>query len=196
MKLWWLGCSAIRRLELSHIAQPHLQGLALSTRELVNTAVLDGKEVVYIEKLDSLQSVRAHIPIGGRAPAHCVATGKAIMAYLDEAELSKILAGMKKFTDRTIVGIEPMKKHLEQVRKRGYSINAGEYHADVGGLAAPIRDAAGRVIAAIGVTAPINRLTRATIPRIAQLTIRAGEAISYGLGFNPQGFPGKQSISS
>jgi IclR family KDG regulon transcriptional repressor len=184
LKLWWLGCSAIRGMELRQVARPYLEELAMKTQELVNVAILDGKEVLYIDKLDCLQSVRAHIPIGGRAPAYCVATGKAILAHHDKADLEKMLCDMKRFTDRTVIGSKAMIKHLEQIRKRGYSLNLGEYHSDVGGIAAPIRNADGTVIAAVGVTAPIHRLNRETVPRLALLTRRAAEGISRALGYN------------
>ena len=182
-KLWWLGCAAIQELEIKEVARPHLEDLAAKTKELVNIAILDGKEVLYIDKIDSSQSVRAHIPIGGRAPAYCVATGKAILAHLEDEEVIKIISSAKKVTDKTVTGIDHFRDHLAEIRRRGYSINLGEYHDDVGGIAAPIRDGEGNVVAAVGITFPLNRGTSKNILRFGSLTMEAAAAMSRKLGY-------------
>src|SRR5919108_5162122 len=121
-KLWTLGCAAIQGLEVREVARPHLENLSSTTNELVALGLLDGPEVVYLDKIDSSQAVRAYIPIGGRAPAYCISTGKAILAHRGDDEVIRIASSMKKFTDHTVTGLAELKKHLAQIRKRGYSI--------------------------------------------------------------------------
>jgi IclR family KDG regulon transcriptional repressor len=111
-KLWSLGCAAIQGLEIREVARPYLEDLSAKTDELVALGALDGREVVYLDKIDCAQAVRAYISIGGRAPAYCISTGKAILAHRGDQEVIKIASSMKKFTDHTVIGMEALKKHL------------------------------------------------------------------------------------
>ncbi len=185
-KLWSLGCAAVQGLEIKDIGRGPLEELASKTHELIALAVLDGDDVVYVDKVDCSQPVRAFIPVGGRAPAYGISTGKAILAYRSEEEITRIASSMKKFTPKTVTGVEAFKKHLAEIRKRGYAVNLGEWKVDVGGVASSIRDRDGNVVASIGVTIPIHRLTRETIDRLGKLTIKAAAAISESLGYAAQ----------
>jgi IclR family transcriptional regulator, KDG regulon repressor len=182
-KLWSLGCAAIQGLEIREVARPYLEDLSSKTNELVALGVLDGREVVYLDKIDCSRAVRAYISIGGRAPAYCISTGKAILAYRGDDELIKIAASMKKFTDHTVIGLAALKKHLAEIRRRGYSINFGEWHEDLGGVASAIRDREGHVVAAIGITVPIHRLAKENIGPLGRLVMKAAATISNELGY-------------
>jgi IclR family transcriptional regulator, KDG regulon repressor len=182
-KLWSLGCAAIQGLEVREVARPYLERLSSTTNELVALGVLDGPEVVYLDKIDSSQAVRAYIPIGGRAPAYCISTGKAILAHRGDDEVRKIASTMEKFTGHTVVGMAALKKHLAEIRRRGYSINCGEWHEDLGGVASAIWDREGNVVAAIGITVPIHRLAKENIDPLGRLVMKAAAAISHELGY-------------
>lgn len=183
IKLWSLGCAAIQGLEIREVARPYLEDLSSKSNELVALGVLDGREVVYLDKIDSSQTVRAYIPIGGRAPAYGISTGKAILAHCGDQQVIKIASSMQKFTDHTVVGMEALKKHLAEIRRRGYSINFGEWHEDVGGVASAIRNRDGSVVAAIGVTVPIHRLTKENIDQLGRSVMKAAAEISHELGY-------------
>jgi IclR family KDG regulon transcriptional repressor len=185
-KLWSLGCAAIQGLEIREVARPYLEDLSSKTNELVALGVLDGREVVYLDKIDCSRSVRAYIPIGGRAPAYCISTGKAILAHRTDDELIKMAAAMKKFTHHTVVGIAALKKHLAEIRRRGYSINFGEWHEDLGGVASAIQDRDGNVVAAVGVTVPTHRLAKENIDQLGRLVMKAAATISDELGYGRQ----------
>lgn len=182
-KLWSLGCAAIQGLEIREVARPYLEDLSSKTNELVALGVLNGREVVYLDKIDCSRAVRAYIPIGGRAPAYCISTGKAILAHRTDDELIKIASSMKKFTDHTVIGIAALKKHLAEIRQRGYSINFGEWHEDLGGVASAIRDKDGNVVAAVGVTVPTHRLAKENIDQLGRLVMKAAATISDELGY-------------
>jgi IclR family transcriptional regulator, KDG regulon repressor len=181
-KLWSLGCAAIQGLEVREVARPYLENLSYKTNELVALGILDGREVVYLDKIDCSQAVRAYIPIGGRAPAYCISTGKAILAHRGEDEVLRMASSMKKFTVHTVVGTA-LKKHLAESRKRGYSINFGEWHEDLGGVASAIRGREGNVVAAIGITVPIHRLAKENIDPLGRLVMKAAAEISHELGY-------------
>jgi IclR family transcriptional regulator, KDG regulon repressor len=182
-KLWSLGCAAIQGLEIREVTRPYLEELSSKTNELVALGILDGGEVVYLDKIDCSRAVRAYIPIGGRAPAYCISTGKAILAHCADHQLLKIASSMKKFTAHTVVGMDALKKHLAEIRKRGYSINFGEWHEDLGGVASAIRDREANIVAAIGVTVPIHRLAKETIDQLGRLVMKAAAEISHELGY-------------
>ena len=82
LKMWELGARVIARLDVRQAALPAMHWLLDQSRETVHLSVLDGDQVMYVDKLDSPEPVRAYSEIGGRAPAYCVATGKVLLAWL------------------------------------------------------------------------------------------------------------------
>jgi DNA-binding IclR family transcriptional regulator len=181
MKLWSLGCAAMRRLDVPNVARPVLEQLALKSGETTKISVLDGDDVVFVDSINSSQIVRAFLPLGGRAPAHSVATGKAILAFLPEARAAKAGAAARSSTPKRTA----LAREFEQIRKRGYAVNRGEWEDDVAALAAPIFDAQGAVVASVGVILPHNRLTAAKALQLGMLVTRAAEDISIRLGHRP-----------
>lgn len=181
LKLPHLAASILGRLDLKRIAQPHMQVLAATTLETVHLSVLDGAEVFYVHKIDSPQPVRAYSEISGRAPAYCVATGKALLAYQPEPVLAR-MGRLAAHTPKTLATQEALRRELAQVRAQGFAINRGEWRETVGGLAAPIFDATGRAVAAIGISGPTERLRLARIKEFTPDVLRAARRISDALG--------------
>lgn len=182
VRLWELGSSVLEGLDLRRIAQPHMEALLEQTRETVHLSVLDGAEVVYVHKIESNEPVRAYSQIGGRAPAHCVATGKALLAWLPPARLAEIAEDLERYTPHSIVEPAPFLAEMARVRKLGYAVNRGEWRESVGGIGAPIRDAQGRVVAAVGISGPIERLRPAQVRNLSGAVVAAAQGISAGLG--------------
>lgn len=138
-------------------ALPIMETLRRQTSESVHLNVRDGDEMVVIEKLDSLLSVRTFNELGGRAPLHASATGKAILSLLDPGTLEALL-GCKliEYTSETITDPHVLGLHLDLVRELGYSTNRGEWREDVFSVAAPIRGY--RLIeAALSISLPMSR---------------------------------------
>jgi len=158
LKIWELGMQVIRRFDFRARAGGTLRDLADRSRETVHLAILDGREVIYIDKVDSLEPVAAYTRLGGRAPAHCVATGKALLAELAEAELAPRLEGLVRHSPFTIVDPIKLRAEFRQIRAQGYAINRGEWRDSVWGIACPIKDAKDVVTAAVGVSGPRYRL--------------------------------------
>ena len=183
LRLWELGILLSERLEVRSVARPHMVRLAEMTKETVHLSILDGAEIIYIDKIDSPQPVRAYSSVGGRAPAHCVATGKAMLAQLPDEKIFVILQHAKKYTDLTLTKQDSFGKELEAIREQGYAVNVGEWRSSVGGIDAPIFDAQQRLHAAIGISGPIERLTPEMVPVVAVSVMDAATSISRGLGF-------------
>jgi DNA-binding IclR family transcriptional regulator len=181
IKLWELGSAVLTHLDLRRTAQSHMEWLLERTRETVHLSVLDGDEVVYVHKLDSPEPVRAYSQIGGRAPAYCVATGKAMVAWLPSAQLDSLSTRLHAWSARTLTEPADFLREMERVRQKGYAINRGEWRESVGGVAAPVRDPSGNVVAAVGVSGPIERMRPSSFKTLAADVIQAAAGIGQAL---------------
>ncbi|MFV0473482.1 MAG: IclR family transcriptional regulator, partial [Pikeienuella sp.] len=158
LKLWEMGATGAGRLDLRQRAGDTLRPLARETGETVHLSVLDRAEVIYIDKIDSSQPVGAYTRLGGRAPAYCVATGKAILAQLEEPALEPVLASLVRHAENTLPSPDALAADLGETRARGYSINRGDWRNGVWGVASAVRDARNTVVAAVGVSGPDFRI--------------------------------------
>ena len=183
LKVWELGALLAERLDVRRAARPHVAALAERTSETVHLSVLDGADVLYVDKAESPQPVRAYSRVGGRAPAYCVATGKALLAHAPDEIVTELSAGLVRHTPRTITDPDVLRKELRRVREVGYAVNRGEWRESVGGLAAPIFDVNRAAIAAIGLSGPTDRLNTNRMREWAPLVMAAASAISRELGF-------------
>lgn len=182
LKLWELACAMVSTPGLKSVAEPVMADLLARTRETVHLSVLDGDEVVYLHKLDSPQPVRAYSQVGGRAPAHCVATGKAMLAHQSAEVLQSLSSRLVRHSSRTVVEPEAFAREMQRVRRQGYAINRGEWRESVGGCAAAIFDASGRAIAAIGISGPMERLRLSTLRAGSADVMRAAAALTRAMG--------------
>jgi DNA-binding IclR family transcriptional regulator len=178
IKLWELGSSALQGFDLRQRACAVMEELAQALGETVHLSVLDDHEVVYVHKVDSDHPVRAYTQIGGRAPAHCVATGKAMMAHRTRGWLCAAASRLRPFTRNTITDRNAFLHEMQQVRRDGFAMNFGEWRPDVHGLAAPVLDATGTVIAAVGISGPARRLDRLRLVELSPSVLDAARALS------------------
>src|SRR6478609_4603462 len=139
-----LGFSAINSMELRHVSAPHLQLLSDAIGHTVNMAVLDGADIVYIERCTSSRAERREIDlnlhIGSRLPAYCTSMGKVLLAFLPAPELDALLDEIE-LTRRgpnTITARRRLLEELEQVRRRGLAVNNEELASGLRSIAAPV----------------------------------------------------------
>jgi DNA-binding IclR family transcriptional regulator len=178
-----LGSMWAQNLDLRAKAKPYLAELNEVTGETVHLAVYDHGQVVYVEKLESPQPVVAKSSVGLRCPATCVATGRALLAFQPREEIDDVLARpLPQFTALSITDPGELRALLADVRHRGYGVNRGTYRDEVGGLAAPIRDHTGRVIASVGVCLPLHRFGDDRFEALRDATVAAAVGISAALG--------------
>jgi len=196
LKVWELGAAVLGRLDVKAIASEYMEQLGQLSGETVHLSVLDGVEVVYIDKVDSPHPVRAYSHVGGRAPAYCVATGKALLAHAPAGLVDRVALDLKSFTSFTIVTPHELKVELERVRQQGYAINRGEWRDGVCGLAAPIRNASGHAIAAIGVSGPADRFRPRSLKQLAPTVISVAQQISGRLGGRPAREPAAAEVAA
>ncbi|AOY94774.1 IclR family transcriptional regulator [Cupriavidus sp. USMAA2-4] len=182
IKLWELGSAVLSRLDLRRHAEIWMDQLMHASGESVHLSVLDRGEVVYVHKIDSPNPVRAYTQIGGRALAHCVATGKAMLAFLPEATLQRMAAALVPSTPHSIVEPARFLREMEKIRKQGYAVNRGEWRETVSGIAAPITDCHGHVIAAVGLSGPAERFRPGRLKPFADMVQEAAAEITASLG--------------
>ncbi len=180
LKVWELGTLVIGGYDVRDLARPAMTRLVHETAEGVRLTLLDPKsfEVVYIDKIDSPQVVRAFTQIGGRAPAQCTSSGKILLAYQDEPVIKRAARRLPAHTSRTIVDPEKFVRHLEKVRADGYAINQREFSPQVSGIAAPIFDQDNCVIAALSIAAPADRLPPSRLRDLAAILCRAAASVT------------------
>lgn len=181
--LFRLGTLVRRRMNVSEVARPHLFSLRQTTNETVHLAILDGTEIMYVYFLESTQAVRMRSDLGLRKPAYCTAEGQAILAFrapeIVEAVISK---GLHARTPQTITDPDKLTKVLDAVRQKGCAIEDEESEVGVRCIAAPIRNDAGDVVAAVGVAGPVSRLSKKALTAFMPHVIATAEAISASLG--------------
>jgi IclR family KDG regulon transcriptional repressor len=186
LRLWELGVRVLDRLDVRRIARPYLEALADRSSEAAHLSRFDAGEVVYLDKIESIHPVRAYTQIGGRAPAYCTATGKALLAFQPDPTIAMVAAQLTAFTPRTLTDPKALLVHLETIRRQGYAINQGEWRASVYGLAAPVFDGTGAVVAAVGISGLGERLKIRALRGMAPPVMQAAAAISSELGFKAQ----------
>ncbi len=183
-RLWELGALVVGRLDVARVAAPVMQGLVAAVDETAHLSVLDmpACEVISIHNVESTQPVRAYSRIGQRTPAHCVATGKALLAAQTTEALMALPESLPKFTKHTLYRRTALLKALEKVRIDGFATNVGEWREQVGGVAAVIYDYTGKPLAALGLTVPVERLQPKVVGRYVPMLKAAAAEISRLMG--------------
>jgi IclR family pca regulon transcriptional regulator len=185
-----LGFSAINSMELREISAPHLQQLSDETGYTVNLAVLDGSDVVYIERCRSSRQgqreIDLNLHVGSRLPAYCTSLGKALLAYLEPSDLHAVLADVQ-FTKRgpnTLTDKKALIAELECVRASGLALNNEELAYGLRSIAAPIRSQDGGAVAAINLAMHRSMVgPEEMVARLAPALKRTAADISARIGY-------------
>jgi DNA-binding IclR family transcriptional regulator len=137
-----------------------LQRLVDDIGETCNFTILDGAEVVYLDRVETAWPLRMNLQTGSRVPLHCSASGKLLLAHLPRAARQRLLERLplERFTDHTLTTRARLERELERIRAAGYATDDEEYITGLVCVAAPVRIARGRVAAAVAVHAPTSRL--------------------------------------
>jgi DNA-binding IclR family transcriptional regulator len=185
-KLFELGMSVANRIEIRKIVHPFLIGLRARHEETANLAILDGLDIVYIDKIESPHLLRMDLAIGCRIPAYLSALGRVILAFRLENEVVRLFRGFK-FTRRTPKTLSSLPDLLERLRViggQGYEVNDEEFEIGIRGLAVPLFNHTGSCIGAIGLAGPTLRISDEKINGMKEDLIAVGKTISMRLG-NP-----------
>lgn len=159
-----LGFAYLSSLTIGEIAQPLIEALARQVGEPVALSQLDGDEIVYIARATSARVLSRNLSVGSRLPAYCTSMGRVLLAARSEAEIDRYLSEteLRPLTAHTICDAAVLRRELMQVRAQGWAAVFQEIEIGVCGLAAPVRDQAGAVVAAINLSANLSRHTEAS----------------------------------
>jgi DNA-binding IclR family transcriptional regulator len=186
VRLARLASGSSYQTTLRKLSRPILQQLWRVTGETVNIAVLDGREVLYLDVMESSHTFRLVSQVGMRRPVYCTALGKVMLAFIPEEEQQYFFDGMsfERFTPHTIRGAAQLRKEFALIRQRGYSIDNEEAYLGSRCIGAPIFEASGKIAAALSVSGPTTRVTREKVPAVASAAKNAAMAISRTLGYS------------
>lgn len=178
-----LGQAYLHGLDLRDAARAQLHELATASGETVHLVIYDRPDVVYIDKVDSPNTVRMFSHVGARMPAYCTAVGKTLLADADEDELQAVFAaGLPGRTEHTITSEPHLRQELAHVAGAGYAIDDEENEVDIRCIAAPIVDATGRTVSALSVSGPAGRMTPEKVDQLVPVVTSAAWRVSERLG--------------
>jgi IclR family transcriptional regulator, pca regulon regulatory protein len=152
-----LGFAAINSMEITRVAASYLQALSDETGYTVSMSVLDGPDIVYVDRRRSGRAssfaMGLHLHVGSRLPAYCTSMGKVLLAFCEPAELRTLLdrTDLARRGPKTITAREQLMAALARVRHSGIAVNDEELAAGLRSVAAPVRDRTGRVVAAVNI---------------------------------------------
>ena len=176
-----LSNARVQQFNLVERSAPELRRLNDATRETVHLAAMQGIELVTLIKIDSPHAVRVGTDSMGKANAmHATATGKAVLAWLPEQEIDRIveLSGLTDFTPRSCTSPSDLKEELRHVRRRGFAVDDEEFQLDVYCIGCAVRDAAGGVIASISCSMPKSRATKSQQMSVRRHVIECARNLS------------------
>jgi DNA-binding IclR family transcriptional regulator len=184
LRLWEVASLAPRGVGLREAALPYLEDLYEATHENVQLAVLDGLEVVYVERICGRDAVPVYTRPGLRFTPHATGVGLVLLAYASAELQERYLAGpLRTFTAKTIAEHRRLRAVLAEVRRRGYAVSDGQVTLDALSIAAPVREPDGAVIAALSI---VVRAGSAVPSALAPAVVATARGISRAARQNPR----------
>lgn len=185
LRLIHLGHSALSSMDISREARHVLEALSRSAGARSHLCVFDGNQMIFVTRT-----------IGGRAgrfnsttvmessPCYCTSVGKAVLAFQPEETVERIISqGLRSYTSNTITDPKRLRDELKLIHERGFAINNGEMELHERCIGAPVRNAAGRVIAGLSLTDKTHKMTDDKISDLAKIVIKHAELLSIQLGY-------------
>ena len=186
LALFELGALVRRRMDVANEARPKLRELLEMTGETVQLGIIDHHSVLYVYEMESRRAIRMAAAVGARAPLHCTAVGKVLLASQPEEYVREVLGlGLKAYTPKTIVKDDELLKTLAEVAQHDYATDDEESETGLRAIASPIRNHTGSVIAALGLAAPVQRMNKKVMQTCVPSVIATASAISARLGYVP-----------
>ena len=183
--LFTLAAGALDEIELVNLATPVLETLTRATGECSHFAVRSGDNVVVLARTAGSGMFQMVDNVGVMRPAHCTALGKVLLAAFSPEQLDRYLATheLRAFTPKSIIERDVLKREIDAVRRSNIGFDDGEFDAEARCVAVPVRDFTGRIAGAIGISAPIWRLSIESLQEKAAQVRAAAVDLSRELGF-------------
>lgn len=184
-----LGLLYQGQLDISRVARPYMKELSRLTKETVLLTAVNGAKGIVLNRVESDEPIRYSLfQPGASIPLHCGASSKILMAYLPEEDWDYIInrEGLKRYTPHTITNANILKKHLKEIRKKGYAFSDQEVDREVRAIAAPILNGFGELVAGLSVAGPAYRISKRKIRSCGKLMIQYAQKISSEMGWEKQ----------
>ena len=183
IRFFELGVKVGQMWDIRSIAMPYMQKLNAELGEMVQLGTEDHGEILYLEKLDSAHLIRIVSEIGGRLPIHCTGLGKAMLAYMPQAKIKRIIRenGLTSYTQNTITSVAALEREMLKIREQGYAIDDGEIMLGLRCVAAPIFDGKGQVRYALSISGMQGNMEGERLEKITNRVVTAASAISKAL---------------
>lgn len=188
---WQVGVHAFRagvaflaHRDLAVEAYSHLRELMDRGGETANLAVIEGSEVVFVEQVQCRELMRMSVKLGARAPLHASGVGKAMLASLDDRELTALIGrrALTRFTPRTFTTLDALAADLASARRRGFTIDDEEHAAGLRCVAAAVHDEHGQPWAAVSLAGPVTRMSEARLALLGALVREKARDLTLALG--------------
>lgn len=167
VRMWELGSRASPTVGLREAAMPFMEDLHSVVGHHIQMGVLHGEEVLFVERLAAPGAVINYTRIAGRLPLHASSSGLVLCAHAPAQLQERIIQGpLPVYTERTISTPRALRGTLAEVRRQGYAFCPGHIHPDAAGVAVPVRDGHGVVVAALAAIVPNDETARAQIPAL------------------------------
>ena len=184
LKLHELGQLVVSGLRLHEVAHDPLERLQHETKATVHLAVMDGTDVVYIDRMESSGSTRIFSRVGRRLPAHVTSSGKCLLAFGQPEAIERVIkAGLSRRVQRTITAPRAFRDVLAQVRVDGYAVSVEENERGMSSVGAPVFGRDGSCIVAVSLVASALTLSGEQLPRYVRLVRRSAIEMSEAMGF-------------
>jgi IclR family pca regulon transcriptional regulator len=185
-----LGMSALNSTGLREHSHPYLEELRQRTSYTVNLSVLDGPEILYVDRARSFRRGQSKIDLGlhpgSRLPAYCTSMGKLLLAYLPEPEQRDLFSEMKltKRAPNTITSKRALREELDEVAGAGFAVNDEELAAELHSISAPVRNESREVVAAVNMAAHSSMISlEELVDALGPHLVSTADRISARLGF-------------
>lgn len=185
VRAFLLGGAYERELDLAEVGRETARRIAAKCGETVHLVALEGKDVVYLVKVDSTHSIRLVSEVGRRLPAHCTAVGKALLAALSNEEIDSLFpddASLVPMTANSISTRERLFREMALTRERGWAEEHGESNEGAACVAAPVYDRSGKCVSAISISVPTLRMDEEKKKEYINLVLQGSRELSTSLG--------------
>ena len=179
-----LAGATAAQMDLTREGRRTCEELAVDLGETVNIAIMDDNRVVNISQVRGTGSITSYNWVGQATPLHATSSGKVLLAFAPEPLRKAVLSGdLPRFTDSTLTDPDALDRQLAMIESRGWAATAEEYELGLNAVAAPVRDAEGRVVAAVSVSGPSFRLVPESFEDVASHVVAAADGLSRRLGY-------------
>jgi DNA-binding IclR family transcriptional regulator len=179
VRMWELASRASPTLSLRDAAMPYLEDVHAVVGHHAQLGVLDGDDVLFVERLSARDAVINYSRIAGRLPLHISSSGHVLLAYGPPELRERVLGrALERYTDATVTDPERLRATLGETRRRGYALLPGHVHPDAAGVAVPVRNALGDVVATLSVIVPNDGRARTHVPVLVAAARGVSRALS------------------